>query len=81
MTTKVLESLRAELPPILFRSHPNFRALTGLHPRTLANLDSLGRGPAGKVVMGRRVGYERDALLEWLAARLRVEHRQCGAAA
>lgn len=77
MNLKVLDSLRSELPPIIFRINPNFRAWTGYHPRTIANLDSLGLGP-GKVVVGRKVGYEREALLAWLAKRLRVEERDHG---
>lgn len=40
-----------------------------LHPRTLANLDSLGRGPAGKINVGNRVAYPTTELIKWLEAR------------
>ena len=70
-TKHLVDELRKTLPPVLYRSHPKFQEWTGLHPRTLANLDSLGRGPAGKVTLGRRVGYERESLLAWLEARIR----------
>lgn len=39
-----------------------------LHPRTLANLDALGVGP-GKITVGRRVAYDRDALAKWVEDR------------
>lgn len=43
-----------------------------LHPRTVANLDSLGLGPAGKITVGRRVAYDRDALAMWLESRVQA---------
>ncbi|GAB1411206.1 hypothetical protein MASR1M90_23600 [Desulfovibrionales bacterium] len=39
-----------------------------LHPRTMANLDALGEGP-GKIVVGRRVAYDRDQLATWIESR------------
>ncbi len=82
MDTKfLLDELRTTLPPVLYRTNPRFRELTGLHPRTMANLDSLGRGPAKRVLLGKTVGYPREALLVWLAERLRVEERRPGQAA
>ena len=75
-TDHLLDELRKTFPPVLYRTNPKFRELTGLHPRTLANLDALGRGPAERVLLGKTVGYPREALLGWLAERLRVEHRR-----
>lgn len=43
-----------------------------IHPRTLANLDSLGKGPAGRVRVGRKVAYDVDSLLVWLETRLEI---------
>lgn len=80
-THDIFDELAHALPPILYRTNPRFRELTGLHPRTMANLDSLGQGPAERVLLGKTVGYPREALLAWLAARLRIEHRQGGSAA
>ncbi len=38
-------------------------------PRHLANLDSQGRGPKGRVRIGGQVAYPVTELLAWLAAR------------
>lgn len=37
--------------------------------KTLANLDSLGEGPEGRFRIGRRVGYDVSALVEWMRAK------------
>lgn len=52
--------------------------LTGgvLHPKTLANLDSAGKGPGKRWRVGRRVFYERDSFVEWLASRVQVPERK-----
>lgn len=73
-----IKELAQALPPILYRTNPRFRELVGLSPRSMANLDSLGRGPAQRVLLGKAVGYPRQALLAWLAKRLRVEERGHG---
>ncbi len=38
----------------------------------LANLDSAGKGPPGRVKIGRKVAYSVDALVVWLQGRARV---------
>jgi hypothetical protein len=61
-------------PPIIARGEVG--KITGglLTPRTLANLDSLGRGPKGKVAMGKiRVGYLREPFVDWFCERLTVQ--------
>ncbi|MDI6797108.1 MAG: hypothetical protein QMD09_09185 [Desulfatibacillaceae bacterium] len=40
-----------------------------LHPRTLANLDSLGKGPSGRIRVGRKVCYPVTELVNWMEAR------------
>lgn len=70
---KLIDEIRSTLPPVLYRTNPRFRELTGLSPRTMANLDSLGQGPAQRVRLGRTVGYPKEALLAWLVERLVVE--------
>lgn len=71
-----IEELGAAIPPILFRNNPNFRALIGLSPRYLANLDSKGRGPKQRVRVGRNVGYPRQAILDFLAEKLEIDDRR-----
>lgn len=58
-------------PPIIARNEVG--RITGglINPRTLANLDSLGQGPQGKVSMGKiRVGYIREPFINWFVNRL-----------
>jgi len=54
--------------PIVARSEVG--AMTGgvLHPRTMANLDAKGQGP-GKIVVGGRVCYDVDKLVDWMEKR------------
>jgi hypothetical protein len=40
-----------------------------LHPRYMANLDSRGEGPPGRMRIGRRVVYPVAALITWMEAR------------
>ncbi len=40
-----------------------------LNARTLANLDSQGRGPKGRIKIGRRVAYPVRALVKWMEER------------
>jgi len=64
------------IPPVLWRTDPLFKTLTGISRRSIANMDSLGKGPAERIVMGKsRVGYPKAALVEWLSKRLRVDCR------
>ena len=44
-----------------------------LHPRTMANLDSKGEGPKGRIKMGRTVGYFVDSLIDFMNARAGIE--------
>ena len=41
-----------------------------LKPSYLANLDCLGKGPAGRIRIGRKVAYPVDKLVEWLESRI-----------
>ena len=57
-------------PPVIARKELG-RFTGGLvNPRTAANLDSLGKGPGGKVKLGRNVGYRTPELCDWLNKRL-----------
>lgn len=71
--TLILENIRKELPPMIARKEVS--RLTGglISPRHLANLDSAGLGPKGKVRVGRLVGYEKESFIEWLSDRMKTE--------
>lgn len=43
-----------------------------LHPRTMANLDSLHKGP-GKIMIGGRACYVTKTLVEWMKNRRKKE--------
>jgi hypothetical protein len=70
-TLEILEAGWQSWPaPVVARSEiGNF---TGglLSPRTIANYDSLKKGPSSRVKLGRNVGYPKGVLIEWLKARL-----------
>lgn len=54
--------------PIVARSQVGVFSGGVLHPRTLANLDSLGQGP-GKIMVGNRACYSTQKLVEWMKRR------------
>jgi hypothetical protein len=43
-----------------------------INPKTLANLDSRGEGPAGRIRVGRKIAYPVQAFIEWLEKRATV---------
>lgn len=43
-----------------------------LDPKTMANLDSCGKGPAGRFRIGRKVVYTVEALIRWIEDRAEV---------
>ncbi len=68
-TAKILQNLRHELPAVVARSEIKKRLGGMVSVGHMANLDSAGLGPP-RVRLGRRVGYPRDALLDWLRERM-----------
>ena len=65
LSKKLIESWPA---PLVARAEVGRFSGGLLHPRTMANLDSLGEGP-GKITIGRRVAYDRDQLATWIESR------------
>ena len=66
----MLAELEQRLPPLVPRKELR-RLLGGLiNPRTIANLDSKGLGPAVRLRYGRQVVYEKASFIEWLEGRL-----------
>ena len=62
------------MPPVFVRQQ--VRELTGgmIDGRTLANLDSRGEGPEGKVKMGKtKAGYLREPFIDWFLNRLEIQ--------
>ena len=67
-----LAGLLLELPPLIART--DVRAMVGMDidERSLANLDSLGKGPRMRMRVGRRVVYPTAYLLEWIEEKAEV---------
>ena len=68
--------------PFVTRDQRSLDRATGglLNPRTMANLDSLGKGPAGRLRMGRKIVYPSGSFFEWLVSRLKPASEGCGKA-
>lgn len=68
------KQLLAIMPPVFVRQQA--LELTGgmIDGRTLANLDSAGTGPEGRVKMGKgKVGYMREPFVDWFLGRLEIQ--------
>lgn len=64
-----IKSLLDRLPPIIARVEVQ-KLLGGvICSKTLANADSLGTGPKGRIKIGRRVAYDTQELLTWLESK------------
>jgi len=70
MKERIFEDLEKELPLFVFRADVG---RIGLNQRTLLNLDSKGLGPEGRIRIGRKIAYKREALIDWLEKRSRKE--------
>jgi hypothetical protein len=68
----VLADIEKVLPPVIFRNWPKWRDVLPMSPRSVANDDCLGVGPAEKIYMGRNAGYTRSSLMAYLRAKSRV---------
>lgn len=67
MATTPVEILRSVLPSIFFRAHLTTLTSGALNGRTIANLQSAGKGPPG-FYCGKRMCFERESFLLWLEA-------------
>jgi hypothetical protein len=66
-----LDKLRETLPPVIARNKISYY-LGGLFSSGyLQNLDSEGKGPR-RIKIGKRCGYLREDLIEWLKSRSRM---------
>ena len=64
-----LSDLIPKLPPVISRDHVE-KLLGGIiSSKTLANLDSIGKGPK-RMRVGRKVAYLTEDLLDWLKQRI-----------
>jgi hypothetical protein len=57
--------------PVVVRNQAHLDRFSGglLNAGTLANHDSAGTGPKGRIRFGRKVAYPVDSLVEWMRER------------
>ena len=58
--------------PFVERQHTSDFSGGILHPRTLANLDAKGEGPAKRIRIGQKVAYPVTELVRWMEDRAEV---------
>ena len=60
--------------PLVARDQRQLDKFSGglLNARTLANADSLGIGPKGRVKVGRKVAYPVESLVAWMQSKAEV---------
>jgi hypothetical protein len=58
--------------PLVARDQKQLDRFSGgiLNARTLANEDSLGTGPRGRIKVGRKVAYPVESLIEWMQSKM-----------
>jgi len=72
MSTDIFSKLVSNWPSaIVARSEVGKFSGGLLHPRTLANLDSQGLGPVGRIRIGRMIAYPVEELATWMRQRSR----------
>ena len=67
----ILSELAEKLPPIISRDHVEKHLGGVISSKSLANLDSLGKGPK-RMRIGRKVAYLTVDLLNWLENRTKT---------
>ena len=73
VTTPDLSVLAERWPsPFVARSEVGRFSGGMLTSKYLANLDSAGKGPSGRIRIGRKVAYPIDKLIEWMEQRAKA---------
>jgi len=57
--------------PLVLRSRVYEFSCGLLHPRTMANLDALGKGPEKRIIYGRKIAYRTNVLADWIKRNIR----------
>jgi hypothetical protein len=68
---QILAAIAEQLPPIVFKNWKKWRDVLPVAPGTVANDDSLNKGPKEFVFMGRVKGYTRAAMIDYLREKVR----------
>jgi len=72
--TKPNLSNLADSWPSPFVAREEVKRFTGgiINPKTIANLDCQGKGPEGRIRIGRKIAYPVKLFVEWLEQRSEV---------
>ena len=65
------DQLRKELPPVFTREFASEKIGRIFSAKSMSNVDALGTGPAVKVKIGKKIGYERDSFIRWLRGKMK----------
>lgn len=65
------DQLRKELPPVFTRKFASEKIGRIFSVKSMSNADALGTGPAVKVKIGKKIGYERDSFLQYLRGKMK----------
>jgi hypothetical protein len=68
---EILKAIDEQLPPIVFKNWRGWRDVLPVAPGTVANDDSLGKGPKDFVFIGRVKGYTRESMISYLRKKIR----------
>lgn len=74
MSEKSIWAEMAERWPSLVIARTEIERFTGgaIKEKYVANLDSAGKGPKGRIRIGRRIAYPIASLVEWMESRSTV---------
>ena len=74
MVKDVFDEMAANWPSEIV-ARTEIKVFTGglISPKYIANLDSKGEGPIGRIKSGRRTGYLKKPLVEWLRERSEIK--------
>lgn len=68
-----IETMAAQLPPVIARRAVGKYLGDVITPKTLSNADGAGTGPEIAYRIGRTIVYRTDTLLEWIVSRYGVQ--------
>lgn len=68
---QILAAIAEQLPPVVFKNWRGWLDVLPFATGTVANDDSLGRGPKQFVFVGRVKGYPKAAMLDYLRGKMR----------
>ena len=63
--------MRKELTPVFTIEFASEKIGRIFSAKSMSKADALGTGPAVKVRIGKKIGYERDSFIRWLRGKMK----------